>query len=61
MDVATCQSVAQRMDMGLSEVMYAPMGRVFVMRSGRKPAILPLYDTLHSPEYLRYLSLTQGA
>ena len=55
MDLTTCRNVSARYDLPLSDVLYAPVGNVFVMQSGQKPVIVPRYDTLHSPEYQRYL------
>ncbi len=55
MDLTTCRNVSIRFDLPLADVLYAPVGNVFVMRSGEKPVIVPRYDTLNSPEYQRYL------
>ncbi len=59
MDLTTCRNISARYDLPLSDVLYAPVGNVFVMRSGQKPVIVPRYDTLHSPEYRRYLRVLQ--
>lgn len=55
-DNRSCEIVSKRMDLPYDEVLYAPMGKVFVMRSGCRPACLPRYDTLNSREYQEYLS-----
>ena len=43
--------------MGLlyEDVLYAPMGKVFIMQSGHKPLHIDRYDTLHAQEYQDYL------
>jgi len=51
MDLQTCKSVSERMNMPLEDVMYAPVGDVFVMRTGSKPAIKQRYDIFNDPCY----------
>ena len=55
MDEKSCALVSRRMNLPIEEVMYAKIGRVFVMQSGRKPVIVNRYDTFHSREYLESL------
>jgi hypothetical protein len=38
------------------EVLYAPLGKVFIMQSGHRPVHIPRYDTLGSDEYRDYMS-----
>lgn len=59
-DNRSCEIVSKRMDLPYDEVLYAPMGRVFVMRSGCRPVCLPRYDTLNSREYQEYISCSSG-
>lgn len=58
MDLATCRSISQRLDVPVSDVMYAPPGKVIIMRSGEKPVIVPRYDIFNSKEYKEFLSCT---
>ena len=58
MDLATCRSISQRLDVPISEVMYAPPGKVIIMRSGEKPVIVPRYDIFNSKEYKEFLKCT---
>ena len=55
MDLSTCRSISQRLDVPLSDIMFAPPGKVIVMRAGEKPAVVERYNTLESPEYIEYL------
>ena len=45
------------MNIPFDEVLYADMGKVFVMQTGRKPGIYKRFDTFNSKEYKEYLSL----
>ena len=58
MDLQTCRSVSQRLDIPMTDVLYAPPGQVIVMQSGKKPVITQRYDTVHSPEYKRFRSIS---
>lgn len=58
MDLTTCKNVSQRLDVPITDIMYAPMEQVIVMQSGKKPVIVPRYDILHSQEYEEFISLT---
>lgn len=51
MDRQTCKSVSERMNMPLEDVMYAPVGEVFIMRSGNKPVVKQRYDIFNDPCY----------
>lgn len=59
MDLTTCKNVSQRLDVPVTDVMYAPTGKVIVMQSGKKPVTVPRYDTLHSKEYEEFNSMTK--
>lgn len=50
-DDRSCEIVSRRMGIPYDEVLYAPLGKVFIMQSGRKPVHIPRYDTLESQEY----------
>lgn len=54
-DDRSCELVSRRMNMPFEDVMYAPLGKVFIMQTGRKPVIVSRYDTYHSKEYQTFL------
>lgn len=60
MDLTTCRSISQRMDVPMTDIMYAPTGKVIVMRSGQKPVIVPRYDTMNSQEYQQFLKVSKN-
>ncbi len=60
MDLTTCMNVAQRLDVPLSDVMYAPMTKVMVMQSGKPPVTVPRYDIFHSREYKEFDRITKA-
>lgn len=57
MDLTTCRNMSQRLNKSLSDIMYAPMNRVIVMRSGEKPVVVQRYDVLNSREYKEFQRL----
>lgn len=54
-DDKSCEIVSKRMCLPYDEVLYTPLGKVFIMQSGKKPVHIQRYDTLNSEEYLEYL------
>lgn len=58
MDRQTCKSVSERMNMPLEDVMYAPVGEVFIMRSGNKPVVKQRYDIFNDPCYQEMIAGT---
>ena len=54
-DDKSCEIVSKRMGLPYDDILYAPMGKVFIMQSGSKPVHIPRYDTLNSAEYQEYL------
>lgn len=54
-DDKSCEIVSRRMQLPYDEILYAPMGKIYIMQSGRKPVHIPRYDTLNSKEYYEYL------
>lgn len=55
MDLATCKSISQKLDVPLCDVMFAPPGKVIIMRAGEKPVMVERYNTTESPEYKEYM------
>jgi Type IV secretory pathway, VirD4 components len=51
MDLVTCENISRRLDIPMTDVMYAPVGQVIVMQSGKKPVTVNRYETLQSEEY----------
>ncbi|KIR01326.1 hypothetical protein P261_00140 [Lachnospiraceae bacterium TWA4] len=56
-DDRSCEIVSKRMGLPYEDILYAPLGKVFIMQSGQKPVHIPRYDTLHSKEYQWYLKI----
>ena len=54
MDLVTCKNISKRLDVPLTDILYAPMGQVIVMQAGKKPVRTKRYDTLNSREYIEY-------
>lgn len=51
MDISTCQNMALRLDLPLSDVLYAPLKTAFVIQRGSKPLKSKRYPTYDDPEY----------
>ena len=60
-DDRSCEIVSKRMNMPYEDILYAPLGNVFIMQSGRKPVSVRRYDTLHSKEYFDYIETVDKA
>ncbi|MBC5745908.1 type IV secretory system conjugative DNA transfer family protein [Lachnospiraceae bacterium MD308] len=58
-DDRSCEIVSRRMNMPYEDILYAPLGKVFIMQSGKMPVHIPRYDTLHSKEYAEYLKASK--
>lgn len=58
-DDRSCEIVSKRMGLPYEEILYAPMGKVFIMQSGQKPVHIYRYDTLESEEYREYLDVSR--
>lgn len=55
-DDQSCELVSKRMGLPYEDILYAPMGKVFIMHSAAKPIHIPRYDTLNSREYQDYMN-----
>ena len=53
-DIKSCETVSKQMNIPLNEVLYADLGKVFVMQTGKEPGIYDRYLTLESEEYKEY-------
>lgn len=55
--------VSRRIGVPMEDVLFAPLGKIFVMESGsgRKPVHIPRYNTLESEEYQQYLKASSRA
>ena len=58
-DDRSCQIVSKRMGLPYEDVMFAPLGKVFVMSSGRAPVHIRRYDTPNCEEYQLFLDITK--
>lgn len=59
MDLITCRSISQRLDVPLADILYAPMGEVIIMQSGKKPVRTRRYDIYNSEEYKKFIMVTE--
>ena len=55
MDLSTCTNISKRLDVPLTDILYAPLGQVIVMQAGKSPVRSNRYDTLNSREYKEYM------
>lgn len=55
-DDRSCEIVSKRMGLPYEDILYAPMGKVFIMRTGARPVHIPRYPTLESREYREFLA-----
>lgn len=53
-DDKSCEIVAKRMGIQYQEVLFAPLGNVYIMQSGRAPVCIERYDTPNSEEFKQY-------
>ena len=51
MDLKTAHSVSERMNVPLDEVLYLPVGQVFICRRGERPKKTMRYETLKDEQY----------
>ena len=58
-DDRSCEIVSKRMGLPYEEILYAPLGKVFIMQSGHKPVHIYRYDTLDSDEYREYMAVSR--
>ena len=56
-DDKSCEIVSKRMGLPYEDILYAPMGKVFIMQSGQKPVHIPRYDTFNSEEFKAYITV----
>lgn len=56
-DDRSCEIVSKRMGLPYEDILYASLGKVFIMQSGRNPVHIPRYDTISSKEYAEYMEL----
>ncbi len=59
-DDRSCDIVSKRLGLPYEEILYAPMGNLFVMESGKKPVRISRYDSFHSPEYAAFCAAQKG-
>lgn len=60
-DDRSCEIVSKRMGLPYEDILYASLGKVFIMQSGRKPVHIQRYDTLNSKEYAEYIETSKLA
>lgn len=60
LDDTSCELVSKRMNMLYEHILYASLGKVFIMQSGRRPVHVERYPTFSSNEYKKYSQFKQN-
>ncbi len=55
MNKKTCQFVSEMVNLPLEDVMFMEMGNVVIFQSGKRPKVVPRYQTLQDPVYQEFL------
>ena len=53
MDLASCRSVSEKLDIPLSDVLWMPVGEEVIFQRGKRPVRTERYPVLEDPEYQR--------
>jgi len=51
MNIKTCRSISERLNMPLDDVLYMPLGQEVIFRRGQRPILTQRYDVLHDKAY----------
>lgn len=51
MNLKTCRSISERLNMPLEDVLYIPLGQEVIFRRGQRPILTQRYDVLHNKTY----------
>ena len=51
MNLQTCRSISERLNIPLEDVLYMPIGQEIIFRRGQKPIITQRYDTFSNSDY----------
>lgn len=57
MDDRSAEIISKKFGWPYEDILYAPMGKVFVMCAGHKPIHIPRFNTLESKGYQEYLEV----
>lgn len=55
MNKKTCAYISEMINLPLEEIMFMEMGNIIIFQSGKKPKIVPRYQTLNDPMYQKLL------
>jgi len=61
MDISTCRAVSERLNQPLEDVLYMPIGQVFIFRRGQRPIITKRYNILDNELYVRLTAAFEEA
>ena len=53
MNLKTCRSISERLNMPLEDVLYMPLGQEVIFRRGQRPILTQRYNILQDKEYQR--------
>lgn len=53
MNLKTCRSISERLNVPLDEILYMPLGREVIFRRGQRPVVTQRYDILQNKAYQR--------
>lgn len=51
MNLKTCRSISERLNMPLEDILYMPLGQEVIFRRGQRPILTQRYNVLHDKEY----------
>lgn len=51
MNLKTCRSISERLNMPLDDVLYMPLGQEVIFRRGQRPILTQRYDILRNETY----------
>ena len=56
MNKKTCAYISEMIDLPLEEIMFMEIGNIIIFQSGKRPQIVPRYETLKDPMYQALLA-----
>lgn len=57
MNKKTCSFISEMINLPLEEIMFMEMGNIIIFQAGKKPKIVPRYQTLNDPMYQKLLAV----
>lgn len=60
MDLKTCRSISERLNVPLDEILYMPLGQEVIFRRGQKPVVTQRYNVLENELYKEITKQYEG-